>query len=237
MSKIIAVCGSPFSGKTSTALKLAQELYFMKQETVLFFSPDIVTPAFGFIFPNGKDSELYSVGVALDKTDIYREDVLKQTVNVKTMRDFGLLGYKLGENRYSYPSPTEDKVNELFRAMGEIAEYIVVDCTCDSEELISQMAVSDADVLVQVATPDIKCISYFASNAVPFNSNKLTILNIRDNDLYLPIDEVKAHFKDVAVTLPYSHALKQQGITGTLSERLADGKYHKQISALARMVI
>ena len=46
MSKLIAVCGSPESGKTTLALKLAQELYYTKKTSVLFFSVD-----FTHVFP------------------------------------------------------------------------------------------------------------------------------------------------------------------------------------------
>lgn len=237
MSKFIAVCGSPCSGKTSVALKLAQEIYYTKSEPVIFLSPDLTVSSMGYIFPNGKDSELFSVGVALDKTDIYREDVLKQLVNVKTMRDFGLLGYKLGENEYSYPKPTADKVEGLFRALRELAEYIVVDCTSDKDDLISEMALSASEHLIQLVNPDIKCMTYYASNTVPEHENKILAMNIKDNDLYLPVDEVKAKFKEIKVVLPYSRPLKQQGITGTLSERLSDGKYNSGIAELARAVI
>ena len=235
--KMIAVHGAPNSGKTSVALKLAQEIYFSAGKTVIYLSPDLATPAMGYIFPNGKDSDLHSVGVALDKTDIYREDVLKQLVNVKTMRNFGLLGYKLGENKYSYPRPTEDKVRELFGAAKEIADYVIVDCTCDKDDLISEMAYSTSDMAVQVITPNVKCMAYYTSNEAPFHTNKTIVMNICDNDLYLPIEEVKAHFKEVFCVLPYSRALKQQSITGTLSEKLGDRKYHAKMSSLARKVI
>jgi adenylate kinase family enzyme len=48
---MIAVCGSPESGKTTAALKLAQELYFAKKGTVLFLSPDMSVPALSYLFP------------------------------------------------------------------------------------------------------------------------------------------------------------------------------------------
>lgn len=107
MSKIIAVCGGPDSGKTTVALKMAQEIYReRKGNTVVFLSPDLETPSLGFLFPNGKDQELHSVGKALDKTDIFKEDVMKQFVNVKTMLNFAFLGFKLGENKYTvYSTP------------------------------------------------------------------------------------------------------------------------------------
>ena len=198
MSKLIAVCGSPESGKTTLGLKLAQELYFTKKTSVLFLSVDLNVPIMGYIFPHCKASDLYSIGKTLDKTDIYREDVMKQIVTVKTMMNFGFLGFKAGENKYTYPRPTEDKVL------------------------------------------DLKCMTYYGSNGTAFlgcADKAQYVMNIMDNDLFLPIEEVKSHFKKIEYVLPYSHALKQQTITGTLSERLTDRKYREVISNLARAVI
>ena len=240
MSKMIAVCGSPGSGKTTAALKIAQEIYYGKNGSVIFLSPDLNVPCMAYLFPHCKESELYSIGVALDKTGIFREDVMKQIVTVKTMRNFGFLGFKNGENRYSYPRPTEDKVLDLFRAMGEIADFVVVDCMSDPDDLISNMARAEADIAVQMITPDLKCMVYYASQADQFTSiadRRIKVMNIREKDLYLPVEEVKSHFKGVDFMLPYSHALKQQTITGTLSERIGDSKYRAAALAVAKAVI
>ena len=147
MSKMIAVCGAPGSGKTTAALKIAEEIYYAKKVSVIFLSPDLNVPYLAFVFPNCKEEELYSVGVALDRTDIYREDVLRQMNHVKTMENFGFLGYKAGENKYSYPRPTEDKILNLFSILRELADYVIVDC---ADGLISSMAKSHADMLVQL---------------------------------------------------------------------------------------
>ena len=98
MSKLIAVCGSPGSGKTGLALKLAQELYTITRKRVLLLSVDLAVPVMGYVFPHSKAGDLHSVGKALDKTEIYREDVMKQIVTAKSMPDVGYLGFKAGEN-------------------------------------------------------------------------------------------------------------------------------------------
>ena len=41
MSKMIAVCGAPGSGKTTAALKIAEEIYYAKKGSVIFLSPDL----------------------------------------------------------------------------------------------------------------------------------------------------------------------------------------------------
>lgn len=240
MAKIIAVCGSPHSGKTTFGLKLTQEIYYIQKKSVVFVSVDLQVPIMGFVFPHHKAIDLYSMGKALDKTDIYREDVLKQIVTVKSMKDFGFLGYKAGENQYSYPRPTEDKVLELFRCLSEIAEYVVIDCVSNNEDLISTIARREADIVVQTITPDIKCLTYIASNKDVFAgcADKMVfVINTVDNDLFLPYEEVKNHFKKVQYILPYSHPLKQQAITGTLAEKLADRKYREVVSKFVRAVI
>ena len=237
MGKMIAVCGAPGSGKTTAALKIAEEIYYAKKGSVIFLSPDLNVPCLAFVFPNCKEEELYSVGVALDRTDIYREDVLRQMNHVKTMENFGFLGYKAGENKYSYPRPTEDKILNLFSILRELADYVIVDC---ADGLISSMAKSHADMLVQLITSDLKCMAYYSSNSGMFElgaENRIKVMNISDKDLFLPITEVANHFKGVDFTLPYSKALKQQTITGTLSERLPDAKYRSVAAGIAKAVI
>lgn len=240
MSKIIAICGSPVSGKTTAALKLAQELYYSKKGSVLFLSPDMNVPSMAVIFPHYKDTDLFSIGKALDKTDIYSDDLMKEIVTVKNMMNFGFLGYKAGENQFTYPRPTEDKIMAMFSSMKEIADYTVVDCTSGYDDLISRMAVNEADSVIKMITPDLKCLAYYSSQAEMFESDAdrcLNVMCIQDRSLYLPVDEVKTHFKQVHFVLPYSLALKQQTLNGTLSERLTDRKYREQIAAISKKVI
>lgn len=239
MSKIIAVCGSPDSGKSSIAIKVAQTLYNKGKKRVLYFSPDLMVPCMGYIFPHCKESDLYSIGKVLDKTDVYREDVLRSIVTTKNMPNFGYLGYKANENKYTYARPTEDKISQLFMNMRELADYIVIDCMSDRSDLISSLAKAEADVIVQVVTPTLKCMSYYAANGdqfIAFADKVVKVINIKDNDIYLPVGEVKEHFKDVEIKIPYSHSLKQQSITGTLSEHITDKVFCDNISRLAKVV-
>ncbi len=240
MGKLIAVYGSNCSGKTTFALKLAQEIYFNKASKVIFLSSDMKVPSLSYIFPKSKDDELYSLGVALDKTDVFKEDILKQIKAVKNMRNFGFMGFKGKENKDTYPHSTEDKLNEFFGGLLNIADYVVVDCTSDIYDNISYYALKHSDMAIRLITADLKCMGYYASQGVFYESveNKsITVLNVMDNDIFLPIDEVKAHFKKVSFTLPYSNSLKQQSIKGTLSEKLSDSKYRFQVQGIARRVI
>ena len=240
MSKIIAVCGSPVSGKTTAGLKIAQELYYATNTPVIFIAPDVNTPALSYLFPRSKDKDLYSLGVALDKTSIIKEDILRQIVNPDSMNNFGLLGFKTGENRYTYPTPTEDKVRELFRACAEIAPVIFIDCSSCFDNLISEMAMRESDCVIQLIVPDLRSMGYYSAYEERYNAvgdKCVKIINLMDNDIFLPIEEVKTHFKNVKLILPYSRPLKQQAITGSLTERLNDSKYKSACISIARQVL
>lgn len=240
MSKFIAVCGSPDSEKTVTSLKLAQEIYIATGKRVLFFSPDLTVPILGYLFPHCKESDLYSVGKTFDNTDIHKEDVLRNIVSVKSMPDFGYLGFKTGENKYTYPRPTEDKVLQLFSCMRELAEYIIVDCVSDMSDLISSMSKAEADIIIQIISPNLKCMAYYASNSEQFtvlNGRLLKVMVIDENDVFLPIEEVSSYFKKTDFTLPYSCALKGQSYKGLLSERLSDSKYKSAMRHIVKAVL
>ena len=239
MSKIITFCGSPASGKTTAALKIAEEIYYAKKVSVIFLSPDLSVPCLAFVFPHSKETELYSVGKAMDRTDICREDILKQMNYIKSMENFGFLGFKAGENRYTYPRHTEDKIINLFSVLTEMADYVIVDCTDNDGGLISSVAKSRADKQIWLINPDIKSMSYYTSNSgiSEYNGhNCIKVMNITDNDLFLPISEVANFFKGVDFSLPFSKELKQQTITGTLYERLADAKYRSAAKSIAKAV-
>jgi predicted kinase len=52
----------------------------------------------------------------------------------------------------------------------------------------------------------------------------------------LPIEEVKELFKKVEAVVPYSKALKQQAITGSLSETLNDKMYTDILAMISKVV-
>ena len=239
MAKIIAICGSPACGKTTAGLKIAQEAYFSTKTPILYISPDLNIPSLSYIFPRSKNSDLFSLGVALDKTTITDEDILLQTVNSPSMKNFGFLGYKLCENRYSYAKPTDDKIRDMLRACENIAPNIFIDCASCFDDPVSAIALRRADYIIQFISPDLRSIGYYSSYEERYDniSHKcIKVLNLTDNDIFLPIQEVKAHFKNVNFVIPYSQALKQQTITGTLTEKLNDNKLTAVCKDIARMV-
>mgnify|MGYP004518443749 CR=1 FL=1 len=238
MAKIIAVIGSPGSGKTTVTLKLAQELYCaITNGAVIYLNPSLKIPAMGLLFPNYTPDSIFSLGKLLDKTDVFEEDVLDNLVTVKAMQNFGCLGYKTGENRYTYPEPTADKVDALFKVLRNMAGYVFVDCTDDENDLISKFALREASEVIMVISPDLKSMVWLASSDIGTHSeNALRILNETDREIYAPIDEVRSTIKNISFVLPYSIQIKCQHLDGLLYERVKDKKYRKELEKIVNRI-
>ena len=241
MAKIIAVIGSPGSGKTTVTLNLAQELYCATTNgAVIYLNPSLRVPALGLLFPNYTPDSIFSLGKMLDKTDIFEEDVLDNLVTVKAMQNFGCLGYKTGENRYTYPEPTADKVEALFKVLKNMAGYIFVDCTDEENDLISQFALREANQIVMVIAPDLKSMVYLASNETELGEKgeyALRILNVTENELYSPTDDVRGVVKNIGYVLPYSKQIRGQHLDGLLYERAKDKKYRRELEKIINKIM
>ena len=112
-AKIIAVWGSPHSGKTSFAQKLATPIYDNYQATVIVLYTDLETPTLPVIFPNEKAEDIGSVGIPLSKTEIDTDDVIKNLVTIKERQNFGFIGYREGDNKFTYPRFGKAKAEAL----------------------------------------------------------------------------------------------------------------------------
>lgn len=243
MSKLIAVWGAPFSGKTTFALKLASAVYERYSSTVLVLSCDDVTPALPVLFPQFKADELYSVGAALSQTDVTQQEVIKSIVTCKGKINLGYLGYKDGENRYTYPSYGEAKARALLEVLQSLADFVIVDCASGLGNVLSATAVKQADEVIRLAAPTLKSISFFSSQ-LPLYADPayrcdrhILGLNCTEADCFMPIEEAKSHFKEISFTLPYCREIRQQSIDGELIKPVPDKKYAAKFKAIADKVV
>ena len=243
MSKVIAIWGAPNSGKTTFATKLARAIYDEYQTTVVVVYTDNETPVLPIIFPNYKKEDLCSIGVVLAKTDIDRHEVVKQMVTVKDKQNFAFLGFMDGENKYTYPAYDANKVRALYSALSSLADYIVVDCTSSLDNPLSNVAVREADEVIRLSAPTLKSVSYLSSQLSlyvdpAFRLNEhIEGICVTDQDLYMPIEEAKSHMRDVRFTIPYSRAVKQQMLDGSLYEVARDHKFNSKFRAIANRVV
>ena len=140
--KIIAVWGSPNSGKTTFATKLATAIYSSFESTVITLFTDLETPVLPVLFPFDKTEDLGSVGIPLSKTEVEQGEIINNLVTVKDMQNFGFIGYKTGENKYSYTKFGRAKAEDLLIELCRLADYVIVDCTSDLDgNILAQTAI------------------------------------------------------------------------------------------------
>ena len=239
-AKIIAVWGSPHSGKTTFATKLASAIYDAYKTTVIVLYPDLDTPTLPVLFPNAKPEELGSVGVPLSAIDLDMESVLAQLVSVKKRENLCYLGYRTGENRFTYPRYSKAKAEELLDKLCELADYVIVDCPpVPDGNLLAVVAMERAQQVLSLATPDLSSMSFYLSQLPLFSETSKFIqgLNTVTEDVFLPIEEAKAHLKDLCFTVPFCREVKEQSLSGKLWESVSDKRFWKRMVAIAQKIV
>lgn len=241
MSKVIAFYGSPGSGKTTVALKCAMEIYVSSKDgsRIAYVSPDVNVPAIGLLFPNYDPDDVHTLSAVLEKTDITPDSLLAEAITFKNMKDFVCFGFKTGETKYSFPEPTDDKVNRFYDALQDIADYVFVDCTTNADDKISRKAFDKSDVLIRVISPDIKGVTWFKSDTVGNrieNKNFFNVINQTDNTEYFPTEEVSVLLNSIGASLPYCQKLKGQMLRGEMSDMHTSTAYKKRMLKLIEKI-
>ena len=241
MSRIIAVWGCPDSGKTTFSIHLAGAVYReTKAKTICVFA-DSATPTLPLLFPHEKESR--SIGAALSQTEITQETVLKSLVTLKKAKNIGFMGYTDGENRWTYPEFSEDKASALLEAAASLADVVLVDCGNKLTGALAFSAVCKADVLFRLCKPDLKAVSFFASQTPLYADPRYrmdehqTVLNVTGQELYMPVEEAARHFKCGKTVLPYAPELKRQMMDGKLLEAVSDKAWNKAMRKIMFLAV
>lgn len=256
MSKLIAVWGSPESGKTTFSVKLAeavnnrgksgagtQNLHSGASSAIVVLT-DIVTPVIPTVFPNKRESEIFSLGEILSKIDITKNTVVSNSIFIKDRKNLAFLGYKKYENHYSYPDNTEDKINLFYSVLKANTEFVIVDCTTLPEnDLLTRIALKSADMTIRLCTPDFKCLNFWMSQRPIFmrmgymKDTDVQVMNVPCAERQSAASEMRNQFGKVDFTVPFSSALLRQTMEGTLTEETADRKYNAVIKEIRDRVV
>ena len=240
--QILAVWGSPNSGKTTISVKLAAELAKQKKNVVIVHC-DMITPSIPTLLRNKQDSET-SMGTVLSAPSLTQELIYNNLVPYDKIPYIALLGYKSGDNVYTYAEYTKERAVDMLVLLRHIADYVIVDCSSAlHDNILSIAALEIADEILRLCSCDLKSISYYSSYLPLISDRRFHaeqhIKVLTNLHSYEGGAEYENAFGGVKYSLPYLPEIEAQAATMNLCESLSGkvGKtYEDSISAMIKEV-
>ena len=240
---ILAVWGSPGSGKSITAVKLAKALADRKKNVVLLLC-DMTAPMLPCVCPASELDCEQSLGGVLAVPHISDALIKNHCVTHKRMSHLTLLGMKKGENEYTYPPYTEQQATELLDGLRTLAPYVVVDCgSYIANDILSAVALMEADSVLRLANADLKSVSYLSSQLPLLRDSKWDAEkqykvagNVKPRQAG---EQIGQALGSVAFTLTHSPELEEQYLAGNLLADLSlkdSRQFRKEIEKITREV-
>jgi len=241
-NNIIAVWGSPSSGKTATSMKLARELEAQKKNVIIVFA-DIFCPVLSTVMP-GVDVKNRTLGNLLSKPHIKHIDIMQNAIPYPKHEHVAMIGYKNGDNIFTYSEFIAERVDQLISELRKVADYVIIDCSSVlTEDGFTTIALQKADKVLRLLSADLKSFSYFTSHLPLISRAKfkldthiLVLSNVKPGQ---EENTFRSVYGDVAYTLPHVAEIEPQfysaGLLNALTGR--DGKkYNAEIKKMAKGV-
>ena len=124
---VLAVWGSPSSGKTTVSVKLADYLARKRKNVLLIFA-DMTAPPLPCICAAGDLEGEKSLGSILAATHV-TENLIKKNCMFYRKNDYlSMVGMLKGENVFTYPPYDHTQAVELIEQAREVAPFVIIDC-------------------------------------------------------------------------------------------------------------
>ena len=240
---VLAVWGSPSSGKTTVSVKLAEYLARKKKNVLLIFA-DMTTPPLPCICPPADLEGDKSLGSILAATHV-TENLIKHNCIFYKKNDYlSMIGMLKGENVFTYPPYEQTQATELIEQARNIAPFVIVDCgSTIASDILSAVALMEADTVLRLVNCDLKSISYLSSQLPLLHDNKW------DADKQLKVasnvkpQEESGHIEQilgaVSFQIPYSREVETQYLEGDMLAELGlkeSRAFRKEIEKISREV-
>lgn len=240
---ILAVWGSPGCGKTVTAVKIAKHLAAQKKNTVLLLC-DMTAPMMPCICAPSELEVDKSLGSIFAAQHISVNLIKHNLTTLKRLPHLTMLGLRKKENEYTYAPCTKQQAEELIRGLREIVPYVVIDCSSYiANDILSAVALMDADSVLQLASCDLKSVGYLSSQLpllgeLKWDKDKQyrVASNIKP---FQAADRIGQVLGSVVFRLPYSQELEEQYLAGELLADLSmkDSRaFRKEINRICEEV-
>lgn len=222
-NQIIAVWGSPASGKTITSIKISLELSLRKKNVILVLC-DTLCPGLITVLPN-TSFEDKSLGSVLSEALITQEQILQRSIVLKHNNRISVLGYMQGENVFTYPQYSKERAVDFLILLRHLADYVIVDCSSAfTSDILSAGALEMADQVLRLGRADLKSLAYFDSYLPVLADRRFSIekhikilSNVKCNEAKKQVEEVLGGVKSI---IPYTEEIEEQYLSGELFHEL-----------------
>lgn len=241
--QVLAVWGSPSSGKTTVSVKLAKHLADKKRNVVLLLC-DMTAPMLPCICPPSDLEWERSLGSILAATHVTDTLIKQNCITHKKISYLTLIGMLKGENVFTYPPYNAELATELLDHLRDIAPYVIIDCSSYiANDILSAVALMEADSVLRLVNCDLKSISYLSSQLPLLKDNKWdadkqykVASNVKTNQASEHIEQVLGN---VVFKIPHSDELENQALAGDLFRDLVlkDSRgFRKEIEKISKEV-
>ncbi len=211
MGEMIAVWGSPGSGKTTVVLSLASALSERGTVSVLFC--DGFCPALPAVFP--KQKKYFSVGTALSAVEITEDEIMRSANLYENNGNMLFYGYAPGETVRSYPSFGGGRAADFLEKLSAVTDRTVIDCPSYLfSDPLSLAALRLSGGVVRLWSPDLRAPAYFQSvlKLLPEEKYRIgrhvRVLNLPDGEIPPPERETEAAMSGRESVFPHIKKLK-----------------------------
>ena len=239
---VLAVWGSPSSGKTVVSVKLAEYLAKKKKNVLLIFAD--MTPPLPCVCAASDLEGERSLGSILAAAHVTENLIRKNCMFYRKNDYLSMTGMLKGENVFTYPPYEQEQAAELIGQAREVAPYVIIDCTSTiASDILSAVALMEADTVLRLVNCDLKSISYLSSQLPLLRDNKW------DADRQLKVasnvkqQEASSHMEQllgsVAFQIPHSSEVERQYLEGELLAGLClkeSRAFRKEIEKIAKEV-
>ena len=155
-----------------------------------------------------------------------------------------IIGMLKGENVFTYPPYEKEQAEDLIRQAAQIAPYVIIDCTSNiASDILSAVALMEADTVLRLVGCDLKSISYLSSQLPMLSDHKWdadkqlkVVSNIRKQDTGSHMEQILGK---VAFQIPYSSEVEAQFLEGELLGELGlkeSRAFRREIEIISREV-
>ena len=242
-NQVLAVWGSPSSGKTIMSVKLARYIASQKKNVILVLA-DMSAPPLPYVCPSSDLESELSLGNILGAAHV-DENLVKQNAILHKKNEYLTMFAMLkGENAFSYAPYTETQARELVHVLRQLADYIIIDCTSNiTNDVLSAVSLIESDAVLRLVSCDLKSISYLNSQLPLLLDNKFNAIKqykaASNVSSFQADDEIEQIVGGINFKIPHSDEVYKQFLAGNLFGGLTekDSKdFRKAVSKITNEV-